>query len=36
MVVYVCKYCIMGEETMRERRGSYNEYVVGCNPSFVE
>ena len=34
LVVYVCDYCILGEETVRERRGSYNKCVVGCIPSF--
>jgi hypothetical protein len=28
------EYCIMREEIVRERRGSYNECVVGCIPSF--
>jgi hypothetical protein len=27
-------YCILREETMRERRGSYSGCVVGCIPSF--
>jgi hypothetical protein len=35
VVVYVSEYCILREETVRERRGSYNGYVVGCIPSFV-
>jgi hypothetical protein len=34
MVVYECDCCIMREEIMRERRGSYNGCVVGCIPSF--
>jgi hypothetical protein len=29
------EYCILREEIVRERRGSYNECVVGCIPSFV-
>jgi hypothetical protein len=32
--VYVCDYCILREETVRERRGSYIGCVVGCIPSF--
>jgi hypothetical protein len=35
VTVYVSEYCILREETVRERRGSYNGYVVGCIPSFV-
>jgi hypothetical protein len=35
VVVYVSEYCIVREETVRERRGSYNEYVVGHIPSFA-
>jgi hypothetical protein len=34
VAVYVCEYCILREETVRERRGSYNGCVVGCIPSF--
>jgi hypothetical protein len=34
VVVYVCEYCILREEIVRERRGSYNGCVVGCIPSF--
>jgi hypothetical protein len=30
-----CEYCILSEDTMRERRGSYNGCVVGCIPSFA-
>jgi hypothetical protein len=30
----LCEYCILREETVRERRGSYNGCVVGCIPSF--
>jgi hypothetical protein len=33
-VVYYCEYCILREDTVRERRGSYNGCVVGCIPSF--
>jgi hypothetical protein len=29
-----CKYCILSEETVRERRGSYNGCVVDCIASF--
>jgi hypothetical protein len=29
------KYCILREETVRERRGSYNGFSVGCIPSFA-
>jgi hypothetical protein len=28
------EYCILREETVRERRGSYNICVLGCIPSF--
>jgi hypothetical protein len=34
VVVYYCEYCILREEIVRERRGSYNGCVVGCIPSF--
>jgi hypothetical protein len=34
VAVYHCEYCILREETVRERRGSYNGCVVGCIPSF--
>jgi hypothetical protein len=30
----LCEYCILREEIVRERRGSYNGCVVGCIPSF--
>jgi hypothetical protein len=30
--VHFCEYCILREETVRERRGSYNRCVVGCIP----
>jgi hypothetical protein len=34
--VHVCdsEYCILREETVRERRGSYSGCNVGCIPSF--
>ena len=35
VVVYVSEYCILREETLRERRGSYNGCVVGCIPLFI-
>jgi hypothetical protein len=35
VVVYHCEYCIMREDTVRERRGSYNWCVVGRITSFV-
>jgi hypothetical protein len=28
------KYCILSEETVRERRGSYSGCVLGCIHSF--
>jgi hypothetical protein len=28
------EYCILREDTMRKRRGSYNGFVLGCIPSF--
>jgi hypothetical protein len=31
----VFEYCILREEAMRERRGSYDECVVSCVHSFV-
>jgi hypothetical protein len=34
VVVYYRECCILREETVRERRGSYNGCVVGCIPSF--
>jgi hypothetical protein len=34
VAMYHCEYCILREETVRERRGSYNGCVVGCIPSF--
>jgi hypothetical protein len=33
--MYHCEYCIMREETVRERRGSYSGCAVGCIPSFA-
>jgi hypothetical protein len=35
VAMYHCEYCIMSEEIVRERRGSYSGFVVGCIPSFV-
>jgi hypothetical protein len=35
VAMHHCEYCILREETVRERRGSYNGCVVGCIPSFV-
>jgi hypothetical protein len=35
VAMYHCEYCIMSEETVRERRGSYSGCVVGCIPSFT-
>jgi hypothetical protein len=32
--VYVCEYCILRDEIVRERRGSYNIHALGCIPSF--
>jgi len=29
------EYCILREENVRERRGSYNGFVVGCIPSIA-
>jgi len=34
MAVYYHEYCIMREESVRERRGSYIGCVVGCIHSF--
>jgi hypothetical protein len=34
MAMHHCEYCILREETVRERRGSYSGCVVGCIPSF--
>jgi hypothetical protein len=35
VAMYVmCEYCILREDIVRERRGSYNGCVVGCIPSF--
>jgi hypothetical protein len=33
--VYYGEYCILREDTVRERRGSYSGCVVGCIPSFL-
>jgi len=33
--MYEGEYCILREDTVRETRGSYNGFVVGCIPSFV-
>jgi hypothetical protein len=35
VAMYHSEYCILREETVRERRGSYSGFVVGCIPSFV-
>jgi hypothetical protein len=35
VAMYHCEYCILREEIVRERRGSYSGCVVGCIPSFV-
>jgi hypothetical protein len=35
VVMYHCECCILSEEIVREIRGSYSGYVVGCIPSFV-
>jgi hypothetical protein len=35
VAMHHCEYCIMREDTKRERRGSYNGCVVGFIPSFV-
>jgi hypothetical protein len=35
VAMYDCKYCILSEETVRERRRSHDGCVVGCMPSFV-
>jgi hypothetical protein len=29
------EYFILREETVRERRGSYSGFVVGCIPSYA-
>jgi len=33
VAMYYGEYCILSEETMRERRWSYNGCVVVCIPS---
>jgi hypothetical protein len=30
-----CEYCILSEDIVRERRGSYSGCVVGCIPTFL-
>jgi hypothetical protein len=35
VAIYHCEYCILSEETVRDRRGSYSKFVVGCIPSFA-
>jgi hypothetical protein len=35
VAMYDSGYCILRLETVRERRGSYNGFVVGCIPSYV-
>jgi hypothetical protein len=35
MVVSDSEYCIMREDIVRKRRGSYNGCVVCCIPSFA-
>jgi hypothetical protein len=35
VAMYNFEYCILSEETVRERRGSYNRCVVGCISLFV-
>jgi hypothetical protein len=32
VVLYYCEYCILREDIVRERRGSYTTCVVGCIP----
>jgi hypothetical protein len=34
VVVYYHEYCILREENVRERRGSYSGCVLGCIASF--
>jgi hypothetical protein len=33
--VSIHKYCNLREDIVRERRGSYSGFVLGCIPSFV-
>jgi hypothetical protein len=33
--MYHNEYCILRDDTVRERRGSYNGFDVGCIPSFA-
>jgi hypothetical protein len=35
VAMYHCEYCILSEEIVRERKGSYNGFLVGCIPSFA-
>jgi hypothetical protein len=35
VAMYHREYCVLREETMRERRGSYTGFAVGCIPSFA-
>jgi hypothetical protein len=35
VTMYHGEYCILREDTVRERRGSYSGCVVGCIPSFA-
>jgi hypothetical protein len=34
VVLYYCEYCILREDTGRERIQSYSGCVIGCIPSF--
>jgi hypothetical protein len=34
VAMYDGEYCILRRETVRERRGSYSRFVVGCIPSY--
>jgi hypothetical protein len=34
VVVYECDYCILRDDVVRERRGSYSGHDVGCILSF--
>jgi hypothetical protein len=34
VAVYYYEFCILREDIVRERRGSYSGCVVGCIPSF--
>jgi hypothetical protein len=35
VAMYHCEYCILSEENVREKRGSYNGCDAGCIPSFA-